>query len=80
MTDELEPYLPSPLVVRRDDGTFALDHDRPLSIGKLKAHVGNFGVLVRAYAYIRGLGAEGIRDAAETAVLNANYLLARLKG
>jgi glycine dehydrogenase subunit 2 len=80
VSDELEAYLPTPTVRRLDDGSFVLDRDRPLTIGKLKSHVGNVGVLVRAYAYIRGLGAEGIREAAELAVLNANYLLARLRG
>jgi glycine dehydrogenase subunit 2 len=80
VTDALEPFLPTPHIVRRHDGTFALDHNRPRSLGKLRSHVGNTGVLVRAYTYIRALGRDGIQDAAETAVLNANYLLARLKG
>jgi glycine dehydrogenase subunit 2 len=78
VTDALEPYLPAPVIVRDGDGLLRLDDERPRSIGKLKSHVGNTGVLVRAYSYIRGLGRDGIRDAAETAVLNANYLLARL--
>jgi glycine dehydrogenase subunit 2 len=80
VTDRLEPFLPTPVLRREPAGALAFDHDRPRSIGKLKAHVGNAGVLVRAYAYIRALGAEGVRDAAETAVLNANYVLARLRG
>ena len=80
VVDRLEPFLPSPVLRRDAGGALAFDHDRPQSIGKLKAHVGNAGVLVRAYAYIRALGAEGVREAAETAVLNANYLLARLRG
>jgi glycine dehydrogenase subunit 2 len=79
VVDRLEPFLPTP-VLRRGPGGLSFDHDRPQSIGKLKAHVGNAGVLVRAYTYIRSLGAEGVREAAETAVLNANYLLARLRG
>jgi glycine dehydrogenase subunit 2 len=58
---------------------FDLDYDRPQSIGRLRGFQGNYGCFVRAYAYIRSLGAEGLRDASETAVLNANYLLARLR-
>ncbi|HLH67218.1 MAG TPA: aminomethyl-transferring glycine dehydrogenase subunit GcvPB, partial [Solirubrobacteraceae bacterium] len=57
---------------------FDLDYDRPKSIGRLRGFQGNYGVFVRAWAYIRSLGADGLRDVAETAVLNANYLLARL--
>jgi len=57
---------------------YDLDHDRPKSIGRLRGFQGNYGVFVRSYAYIRSLGAEGLRDASETAVLNANYLRARL--
>jgi glycine dehydrogenase subunit 2 len=79
VTEALERFLPKPVLRRRDDGTLWLEDDRPDSIGKLKSYVGNTGVLVRAYTYIRSNGADGIRDAAETAVLNANYLLARLK-
>ena len=60
-----------------EDG-FGLDHERPKSIGKLRGFQGNFGVFVRSYAYIRSLGAEGLRDVSENAVLNANYLRARL--
>lgn len=86
VSDRIEPYLPRPQVVRREltdgDGTrvfFDLDEDRPKSIGKLRGFHGNYGVFVRAYAYIRSLGAAGLREASETAVLNANYLLALLK-
>jgi len=78
VSDRLAPYLPVPVVVRRPDGAFRLDHDRPQSIGRLRGFHGNFGVFVRAYAYIRSLGGDGLRDASDTAVLNANYLLARL--
>ena len=77
VSDRIEPFLPVPQVVVRDDG-FDLDHDRPKSIGKLRGFQGNFGVFVRSYAYIRSLGAEGLRDVSENAVLNANYLRARL--
>jgi glycine dehydrogenase subunit 2 len=76
--DILEPYLPVPAVVRNDDGTFGLDFDRPESIGKVRAFTGPFGVLVRSYAYIRMYGPR-LREMSETAVLNANYVRARLK-
>jgi glycine dehydrogenase subunit 2 len=79
VSDRIEPFLPRPVIVRRPDGGFDLDHDRPKSIGKLRGFQGNYGCFVRSYAYIRSLGAEGLRDASETAVLNANYLLARLR-
>jgi glycine dehydrogenase subunit 2 len=75
----LEPFLPVPQLVQRDDG-FAWDHDRPHSIGRLQADYGNFGILVRAYTYIREMGAEGLTRASELAVLNANYIRARLEG
>ena len=58
---------------------FDLDYDRPKSIGRLRGFQGNYGVFVRSYAYIRSLGAAGLRDVSEVAVLNANYLLARLR-
>ena len=79
VSDRIEPYLPRPQVVRRDDGSFDLDHDRPRSIGRLRGFQGNYGVFVRSYAYIRSLGAPGLREVSEVAVLNANYLLARLR-
>jgi glycine dehydrogenase subunit 2 len=79
VSERISPYLPKPIVARNDDGSFDLEHDRPKSIGRLRGWQGNFGTFVRSYAYIRSLGAEGLRDASETAVLNANYLLARLK-
>jgi glycine dehydrogenase subunit 2 len=59
--------------------TFDLDDDRPKSIGKLRGFQGNYGVFVRTYAYIRSLGAEGLQEVSEVSVLNANYLLARLR-
>ncbi|MFL5821959.1 MAG: aminomethyl-transferring glycine dehydrogenase subunit GcvPB [Solirubrobacteraceae bacterium] len=85
VSDRIEPYLPSPQVVRRvsrDNGAephYDLDYDRPKSIGRLRGFQGNYGVFVRSYAYIRSLGAAGLRDVSETAVLNANYLVARLR-
>ncbi|MDX6646474.1 MAG: glycine dehydrogenase subunit 2 [Miltoncostaeaceae bacterium] len=75
---ELEPYLPRP-VVARDGDRYLLDDDRPRSIGKVRSFYGNVGMAVRAYAYIRTHGADGLREVSETAVLNANYLLARLR-
>jgi glycine dehydrogenase subunit 2 len=83
VSDRIEPYLPRPQVVRRDGPNghgprFDLDHDRPKSIGRLRGFQGNFGVFVRSYAYILSLGADGLAEASETAVLNANYLKARL--
>ncbi|MDQ6835894.1 MAG: aminomethyl-transferring glycine dehydrogenase subunit GcvPB [Actinomycetota bacterium] len=83
VSDRIEPFLPRPQVVRRADGDaearYELDYDRPQSIGRLRGFQGNFGVFVRSYAYIRSLGAAGVRDVSEVAVLNANYLLARLR-
>jgi glycine dehydrogenase subunit 2 len=75
----LEPFLPRPVVVKEDDG-YRLDFDRPDSIGRVLAFNGNFGVLVRAWTYIRMLGADGLKDVAEAAVLNANYVRAGLEG
>src|SRR5256714_1575082 len=75
---QLEPFLPVPVVVRRDDGSFALEYERPKSIGKVRGFTGPFGVFVRSYAYIRTYGPQ-LREMSETAVLNANYVLARLK-
>jgi glycine dehydrogenase subunit 2 len=74
----LEPFLPVPAVIRREDGTFGLDYDRPQTIGKVRAFTGPFGVFVRSYAFIRMYGPR-LREMSEAAVLNANYLLARLK-
>jgi glycine cleavage system P protein (glycine dehydrogenase) subunit 2 len=78
-SERIAPFLPRPLVVRGEDGSFELEHERPRSIGRLRGFHGNYGCLVRAYAYICSLGADGLRDASEAAVLNANYLLARLR-
>jgi glycine dehydrogenase subunit 2 len=75
----LEPFLPVPVVVKRGD-RYALDWRRPKSIGKLQAFWGNFGMLVRAYTYIRTMGADGLRSVADNAVLNANYVMKRLEG
>jgi glycine dehydrogenase subunit 2 len=75
----LEPFLPIPVLVRKGDGTLSLDVNRPQSIGRVRAFVGNFGVLVRALAYTLAYG-PGIRQATEDAVLNANYIRKNLEG
>jgi len=75
--ESLEPYLPVP-VVARDGDRFRLDYDRPRSIGKVRGYSGPFGVFVRSYAFMRAWG-PGLRQMSETAVLNANYLLALLR-
>ena len=74
----LAPFLPVPQVVKSDCG-YALDFDRPQSIGMVRSFAGQFGVFVRAWCYIRALGPAGLRRASETAVLNARYLAAALK-
>lgn len=78
VSERVAPFLPVPVVARGQDGAFILDSDRPKSIGRLRGFHGNYGCFVRAYAYICSLGGDGLRDASETAVLNANYLRARL--
>jgi glycine dehydrogenase subunit 2 len=75
---ELVPFLPQP-VIEYNDGKYTLDYNRPFSIGRVKSFYGNFGVVVRAYTYILSMGPEGLRKVSETAVLNANYILAKLK-
>jgi len=74
----LEPFLPFPALARDENGTFRLDFDRPKSIGKVRGFTGPFGVFVRSYAYMRMYGPR-LREMSEAAVLNANYVLARLK-
>jgi len=76
---ELAPYLPAPVIEKVGD-IYRFNYDRPQSIGKMKAFYGNFGVLLKAYAYILSMGSEGLRKASEMAVLNANYLMKRLRG
>lgn len=81
---ELEPFLPVPVVKlvqnsELDQNHYHLDFYRPQSIGRVKSFYGNFGVILRAYAYIRTMGPDGLRKVSETAVLNANYLMNRLK-
>jgi glycine dehydrogenase subunit 2 len=84
VSDRVAPYLPVPIVVQRDDGSYDLERDPAEgpgseSIGRLRGFQGNYGCFVRSYAYICSLGGDGLKDASETAVLNANYLLARLR-
>jgi len=74
----LEPFLPKPVVVTRPDGLLALDYDRPESIGRVRMFYGNFGMFVRALAYILANGPDGLRQTTEDAVLNANYIRAKL--
>lgn len=74
----LAPFLPNPRVEKKADGSYGFEsHD--LSIGRVRSFYGNFGVLVRAYAYIRAMGAAGLKQASQDAVLNANYLRSTLK-
>jgi glycine dehydrogenase subunit 2 len=76
---KLLDFLPVSLVVKRNDGTFALEYDRPKSIGYIAPFYGNFAIILRAYVYILMLGREGLRAVAENAVLNANYIKEKLK-
>jgi glycine dehydrogenase subunit 2 len=78
VTDKLAPYLPAPLVKKQGD-KFVLDYDRPKSIGRVRTFFGNVGILFRGWAYIRTLGPDGLKRVSEHAVLNANYLLSRIK-
>lgn len=79
VTEELSEFLPGPVPVVFDDGSYGLDWPES-SFGRVRSFYGNFGVLVRAYAYIRAIGGEGLTEVAEQAVLSANYLKERLKG
>ncbi len=76
----LAPFLPTPVVAQRADGAYDLDWRRPQSIGKLVTFWGHFGMFVRALAYIRTMGGDGLRAVSDNAVLNANYVLRRLEG
>ena len=76
----LEPFLPMPVIVERADGTLAFDYDRPKSIGRVRVFYGNFGMHVRALAYIMANGPDGLRQTTEDAVLNANYIRKKLEG
>ncbi|MCX5694234.1 MAG: aminomethyl-transferring glycine dehydrogenase subunit GcvPB [Candidatus Omnitrophica bacterium] len=79
VNEKLVEFLPISRVIRKSDATFALDYNYPKSIGYIAPFYGNFGVILKAYAYILALGKEGLTSAAEIAVLNANYCQSRLK-
>ncbi|MHC5089373.1 MAG: aminomethyl-transferring glycine dehydrogenase subunit GcvPB [Planctomycetota bacterium] len=79
VVEKLTDYLPVSSVIKRDDGTFALDYDKPKSIGYIAPFYGNFAIILRAYVYILMLGKEGLERVAENAVLNANYIKEKLK-
>jgi len=78
VVENLAKFLPVPRVVH-EGNTYRLDYDRPQSIGKLGGFYGNTAVLLRAYAYILSMGSEGLKEAAEVSVLNANYLMEKLR-
>ena len=77
MRDFLAPYLPAPTVVK-DGAHYRLNFDMPKSIGRVRSFFGNVGILFRGYCYIRTLGADGLKQVSEQAVLNANYLRKRV--
>jgi glycine dehydrogenase subunit 2 len=76
---DIEPFLPVPRVVEKDGG-YSLSEDFPESIGRLQAFYGNFGVMIKAYSYIRSMGGKDLKKASQLAVLNANYIKEMLKG
>lgn len=79
VSEKLAPFLPTPLVIQHGDGSFGFQTDLPQSVGKVHAFYGNFLNLLRAYVYIRAYGGESLRNIGEYAVLNANYMLARIR-
>ncbi len=76
----LEPFLPTPVLATKADGRLTLNYDRPQTVGRVRAWYGNFGMFIRALAYILANGPDGLRQTTEDAVLNANYLRAKLEG
>ncbi|MFD2045987.1 aminomethyl-transferring glycine dehydrogenase subunit GcvPB [Ornithinibacillus salinisoli] len=78
VSEELEPYLPKPILTKKED-QYVFEYDRPQSIGRVKPYYGNFGINLRAYTYIRTMGAEGLKKVSEYAVLNANYMMRKLE-
>jgi len=78
VVEKLASYLPKPMVIK-DNNTYKYDNDIPNSIGRVKPFYGNFGIYLRAYTYIRSMGANGLKEVSEAAVLNANYIKSRLK-
>ena len=79
VVERLVEFLPTSVVREAEDGSYYLEYDRPKSIGYVAPFYGNFGIILRAYAYILMLGREGLERVSENAVLNANYIMARLK-
>jgi len=77
--EKLKKFLPISKIIKRQDGTYALDYDAPDSIGYIAPFYGNFGIIVRAYAYLKMLGADGLREVSDYAVLNANYIRVKLR-
>jgi len=78
VSKELEPFLPKPVITKHGE-EYVFEYDRPQSIGRVKPYYGNFGINLRAYTYIRTMGAEGLRKVSEYAVLNANYMMRKLE-
>jgi glycine dehydrogenase subunit 2 len=76
----LESFLPQPVLISKSDGTLGFEYDRPQSIGRVRSFYGNFGMFVRALAYILANGPDGLRQTTEDAVLNANYIRKGLEG
>jgi glycine dehydrogenase subunit 2 len=76
----LEPFLPTPVVITRPNGTLGFEYNRPQSVGRVRAFYGNFGMFVRALAYTLANGPDGLRQTTEDAVLNANYIRKGLEG
>ncbi len=79
VTERLVPFLPTPTVEQTAEGRYTLETNHPRSIGRVRSFLGNFGILLRAYAYIREMGAEGLSQTTEMAVLNANYVRSVIK-
>ena len=78
VTEELAPFLPKPTIAKQGD-KYIFEEDRPQSIGRVKPYYGNFGINLRAYAYIRAMGPDGLKNVSEYAVLNANYMMRKLE-
>ena len=78
VSEELAAFMPKPVIVKNDD-QYVFEYDRPKSIGRVKPYYGNFGIYLRAYTYIRTMGAEGLKKVSEYAVLNANYMMRKLE-
>jgi glycine dehydrogenase subunit 2 len=79
VSERLEPFLPKPIIAKNEDDEYYLSYNRPDSIGQIHSFYGNFANMVRAYAYILSNGSDGLREVAEAAIINANYLKEKLK-